>query len=77
VSALVSKVEKEGQQESVISSVPFPGEDSLASSVVELLERGQSAGQYAQSLRDLLRKMSSNDTTLQLKVKFVLSVLSH
>lgn len=38
------------------------------STVVELLGQQQSAGQYAQSLRDLLRKMSSNDSTLQLKV---------
>jgi hypothetical protein len=66
---MLSQFEKESQKEILTSDVVLPdGEDYLASSVVELLERGQSAGQYAQSLRDLLRKMSSNDTTLQLKV---------
>jgi hypothetical protein len=36
--------------------------------VVELLEKGQTAGLYAQSLRDLLRKMSRGDTNMNLKV---------
>jgi hypothetical protein len=38
--------------------------------VIELLERGQTAGLYAQSLRDLLRKMSRGDNNMHLKVSF-------
>ena len=37
--------------------------------VIELLERGQTAGLYAQSLRDLLRKMSRGDNNMNLKVQ--------
>lgn len=40
---------------------------STASSVVELLQQGHSAGQYAQTLRDLLRRMSRKNSNLQLK----------
>lgn len=40
---------------------------STASSVIELLQQGHSAGQYAQTLRDLLRRMSKKNSNLQLK----------
>lgn len=40
---------------------------STASSLVELLQQGHSAGVYAQSLRDLLRKMSRKNSKMQLK----------
>lgn len=35
--------------------------------MLELLEQGVSAGMYAQSLRDILRKMSRDNSDLQLK----------
>lgn len=39
-----------------------------ATSIAELMAQGQSAGVYAQSLREILRKMSRNDTKVQIKV---------
>lgn len=38
-----------------------------ATSIAELMAQGQSAGVYAQSLREILRKMSRNDSKVQIK----------
>lgn len=40
---------------------------SVPSSIAELLEQGQSAGKYAQTLREILRKMSKDDSKVNLK----------
>ncbi len=35
------------------------------------MSKEQSAGDYAQALREILRKMSRNDTKLQIKVNII------
>ncbi len=36
---------------------------------MDLVAQGQSAGVYAQSLREILRKMARNDASVQIKVR--------
>lgn len=41
------------------------------------MSKEQSAGDYAQSLREILRKMSRNDTKLQIKVYIYIYLLNN
>jgi len=41
--------------------------ESAPSSIKELLEKGQSAGRYAQTLRHILRKMDTDNSRVQVK----------
>ena len=41
----------------------------LLTQIVELLEKGLSTGKYAYTFREILRKMSKDDSKVKLKVK--------